>query len=137
MISSKTKNKKTTVKESKEAPKTFVQNSMEDKINSIATYTNEIETLHFPEDLIMNRTMYIGNDGDLGFLNMIREVFQNSFDQFLKYPCQFIRVYYNEVTKYCLIGDNGIGLPFDKMHKICIKIKVIPSFCTLFGITFM
>lgn len=118
MISSKTKNKKTTVKESKEAPKTFVQNSMEDKINSIATYTNEIETLHFPEDLIMNRTMYIGNDGDLGFLNMIREVFQNSFDQFLKYPCQFIRVYYNEVTKYCLIGDNGIGLPFDKMHKI-------------------
>ena len=47
-------------------------------------YESQIITLKFPNDIRNNIGMYIGGVNDTGVLNMIRESYQNAFDEFMK-----------------------------------------------------
>lgn len=90
-------------------------------IDNIKNYSKEIETAKdFIEGIQKTPGMYIGYLGDRGFLNMIREVYQNSIDELIKpsSPCTRVSVTYDERSKVCTIEDNGKGLPFDKIVDI-------------------
>lgn len=88
--------------------------------NNIKKYEDKIKNLEFPDSIRYNIGMYIGGDGNKGFLNMIREVFQNCFDEIMrstrgKSPCSLIKVYYDERTCEVMIEDDGQGVPFSKI----------------------
>lgn len=88
---------------------------------AIQTYSSEIKTL---EDFVtaVRRIpgAYLGPIGSGGYLNMIREIFQNSIDQVIDTtsPANYISVYYNMQTLEVVVSDNGKGLPFDAMMRI-------------------
>jgi len=89
--------------------------------NNIKNYSKEIITLEdFVEAVRLNFGMYIGYGGNKGFINMIREIFQNSIDELMKdaSPCTEIIVSYDERNHNVIIEDNGRGLPFDDMIRI-------------------
>jgi len=103
---------------------------MEDNIRG---YGNEIITKLFPDNIRVNIGMYIGSKGGKGYLNMIREVFQNAFDEVMratrgKSPCTIIRVFYDERTLDCMIQDDGRGLPFEKMHDIYAELSTSSNY---------
>jgi len=71
---------------------------------NIRGYGNEIITKLFPDNIRVNIGMYIGSKGNSGYLNMIREVFQNAFDEVMratrgKSPCSIIRIFLVEVYR--------------------------------------
>lgn len=88
---------------------------------AIDNYGKRIQTLKdFVTAVRKVPGMYITFLGDKGFLNMIREVFQNSIDQIKSAisPCDHIWIYYSEKTLQVTVEDNGLGLPFDDMVRI-------------------
>ena len=88
---------------------------------AIDNYGNRIETLKdFVTAVRKLPGMYISSIGNRGFLNMIREVYQNSIDQIKlpTSPCDHIYLYYNEKTLQVTVEDNGMGLPFGDMVRI-------------------
>lgn len=90
-------------------------------IDNIKNYAKQIKTLEtFVEAVRMRPGMYIGSIGNKGFLNMIREIFQNALDELMKptSPCDKISLYYNEITHEVIVTDNGRGIPFDNMIRI-------------------
>lgn len=93
-------------------------------IDNIKNYGSEIESLKdFITAVKKMPGMYIGHRGNKGFINMIREVYQNSIDEMMKpsSPCDRVSISYDERTKVCTISDNGRGVPFDKMKDIYTK----------------
>lgn len=94
----------------------------EEMLSNIDNYSNEIETIKdFMEVVRMRPGMYIGPREAAGFLNMIREIFQNALDQLLsaKSPCDFIKIVYDmRHGGIVTISDNGLGIPFDDMIRI-------------------
>ena len=89
--------------------------------NNIKNYSKEIITLEdFVEAVRLNFGMYIGYGGNKGFINMIREIFQNSIDELMKdaSPCTEIIVSYDERNHNVIIEDNGRGIPFNDMVRI-------------------
>lgn len=89
--------------------------------NIIQNYGNEIKTIKDMMAHIRKRpTMYIGYVGNPGYINMIREVFQNACDEVEKNESPADRVYikYEEKTNRCTVGDNGRGIPFNDMFRI-------------------
>ena len=91
---------------------------MEDNIKN---YGDEIKTLEsFVEAVRLRPGMYIGSIGDKGFLSMIREIFQNSFDELMKdsSPCDEISFIYDQSSHMVIVSDNGRGIPFDNIIRI-------------------
>ena len=87
-------------------------------------YKNEIEELTRFVDIVRKMPgMYIGPVGVQGFLNMIREIFQNSGDQLSRQdsPCDHIIFSYDESTNTVIIEDNGFGIPFGIMKDLFSK----------------
>lgn len=87
----------------------------------IANYSNEIKTLK--DDMEAYRKlpgMYIGPVNNGGFLNMIREIFQNSVDQMMRQDgvATYVKVTYDENTRCVTVEDNGMGIPFKDMYRI-------------------
>ena len=90
-------------------------------IENIKNYGSKIKTIEsFVEAVRKIPGMYIGATGNPGFINMIREIFQNSIDQLERNdsPCDHIWVYYDESTHTVIITDNGTGIPFDNIIRI-------------------
>ena len=90
------------------------------KLN-ILNYNEQIKTIgSFVEAIRQTLGMYAGRRGNRGFLNIIREVFQNSIDELIKpdSPCNWISVYYSELDHCVSIEDNGRGIPFDNIIRI-------------------
>jgi DNA gyrase subunit B len=90
-------------------------------IDNIKNYGAEIESLKdFITAVKKMPGMYIGHRGNKGFINMIREVFQNSIDEMMKpsSPCSRVSISYDERTKVCTISDNGRGVPFDRIEDV-------------------
>lgn len=91
---------------------------MEDNIRN---YNKRIQTIEsFVEAIRKTIGMYAGRRGNRGFKNIIREVYQNSIDELIKTdsPCNWIRVFYNEMDKGVQIEDNGRGIPFDNIVRV-------------------
>lgn len=87
-------------------------------------YKNEIEELTRFVDIVRKMPgMYIGPVGVQGFLNMIREIFQNCGDQLSRQdsPCDHIIFSYDESTNTVIIEDNGFGIPFGMMKDLFSK----------------
>lgn len=95
----------------------------EEMIKNIDNYSNDIQTIeNFVDAVRMRPGMYIGPLGGPGFLNMLREVFQNALDQLVsaKSPCDLIYVVYDTsgpVGKVT-ISDNGMGIPFKDINRV-------------------
>ena len=88
---------------------------------SILNYANEIKTLAtFVEAVRKRPGMYIGRIGNGGFLNMIREILQNSLDEINREysPANQATISYDERTHQIIVSDNGRGLPFDNIIRI-------------------
>lgn len=64
--------------------------------------------------------MYCAGKGNIGFLSLIREIFQNGIDQIIdpNSPATIVTLYYNEQNNEVIVTDNGMGFPFDDMVRI-------------------
>ena len=93
----------------------------EEAKKEILNYADEIETLEsFIEHVRLRPGMYIGPIGNAGFINMVREIIQNCFDEIYKGKAvsKLVKVEYNEQTKMVTISDNGRGIPFNNIVRI-------------------
>lgn len=93
----------------------------EEFINNIENYSNDIITITEFVDAVRKRPgMYIGPLGGSGFLNMIREVFQNALDQMVSAssPCDLVKILIDIKHETVIISDNGMGIPFDDMIRV-------------------
>lgn len=92
--------------------------------DAIDNYGSQIKTLQDFVSAVRKRpTMYIGLLYNEGFLNMIREIFQNAVDQLIDpaSPCNYIKIIYNMQSLEVTVLDNGLGLPFNDMIRILTK----------------
>lgn len=109
------------IKVSKEKTKSTTNTMTQEMIENIKQYGQEIITIEeFIQAVRQNPGQYIGYLGNKGFINMIREVFQNSIDELMKNdsPCTHIIVSYDERNHTVIIEDNGRGIPYDNMVRI-------------------
>lgn len=93
----------------------------QEQIQNIENYANEIKTLKdFVEAVRLRPGMYIGYLGDKGFINMIREIFQNAYDELNRdsSPCDCVIISFDERTFTVIIEDNGRGIPFGHIIRI-------------------
>lgn len=91
------------------------------QIEAINNYSESIITISDFVEIVRKRPgMYLGPIGNLGFINMIREIIQNGFDQILKElsPADHIIASYNELTHQVIIEDNGMGIPFGEIIRM-------------------
>lgn len=99
----------------------MAQKGMEAYKKNITQYSSEIKTISNASQAIRQTPgQFIGYIGNKGFINMIREVLQNSMDEFEKRdsPCDEIWTEYHEDTKMFVCTDNGRGIPFNNMERI-------------------
>lgn len=93
----------------------------EEMKKSIDDYGSRIKTLKDFVSAVRTRPgMYIGPIGNDGFLNMMREIFQNAIDQLIDpmSPCDYWSFFYDERTMEVVVQDNGLGFPFDDILRI-------------------
>lgn len=86
----------------------------EQMINNINNYADQIKTFEkFYEAVRQNPGQYIGYVGNKGFINMVREIFQNSVDEMMKHdsPANYIEMIFDERTHTVVVSDNGELLP--------------------------
>lgn len=94
------------------------------QMDAIDSYSGRIKSIkNFVDAVRQMPGMYLGPIGDHGFLNMIREIFQNSVDQVFDpdSPCDWIRIIVNMMKLEIIVEDNGLGLPFNDMSRILIE----------------
>lgn len=88
---------------------------------NIRNYSKQIKTMETYAKAVRETVgQYLGYTGNKGFINMIREIFQNSVDELMKEesPCDEIWLCYDETTKTIICKDNGRGIPFADMHRV-------------------
>ena len=96
----------------------------EQMIQNIENYADRISTLKdFVHAVRQNPGYHCGSLGNKGFLNLIREIAQNSLDQVLdpSSPGDWVSLMYDEKTLVVTVSDNGLGFPFDQMIRIFTK----------------
>lgn len=92
-----------------------------EQIKNIDSYKNDITHIEGTINAVRRLPgMYIGAINEHGLLTMFREIFQNAVDQLLydKSPCNFISVLFDERTYKFVVGDNGLGIPFQSIVDI-------------------
>lgn len=92
-----------------------------EQMKNIDSYKNDITHIEGTINAVRRLPgMYIGAINEHGLLTMFREIFQNAVDQLLydKSPCNFISVLFDERTYKFIVGDNGLGIPFDNIVDI-------------------
>ena len=93
----------------------------QEQINAINNYGKEIITLEDTVAAIRQTPgMYCGGRGNIGFLSLIREIYQNGIDQIIddSSPANIVQVFYDENTLEVQVTDNGKGFPFNDMVRI-------------------
>ena len=92
-----------------------------EQIDYIKSYNRHINSIeNFAEAVIKTVTQYLGYTGNKGFINMIREIFQNSADELMKddSPCTEIHVAFSEPLQELAVRDNGRGIPHDSLVRV-------------------
>lgn len=92
-----------------------------EQIDKIKSYNKQIRTIdNFAEAVRKTVTQYLGYTGNKGFINMIREIFQNSADELMKddSPCDEIWVAFIESEQEIAVRDNGRGIPHDSIIRV-------------------
>ena len=93
----------------------------EDMIHNIESYASEIVTIEdFVSVVRQNPGYHLGAKSNKGYMNMAREIIQNSLDELDKHfsPCTEVWVHYDERVRGLQVRDNGRGLPFDNIIRI-------------------
>lgn len=103
----------------------------QDMLDNIKNYGEEVVTIE--DDVLairQNIGMYIGSAGDKGFINMVREIVQNSLDELNKpsSPCTYIIVSFDELTKTIIVEDNGRGIPFGNIVRIFSRLNTSSNY---------
>ena len=96
----------------------------QEQIAAIDNYGGDITTMKDFVSITRRRPGFmIGSIGNTGFLNMMREIFQNSIDQIMdpSSPCDWFSFEYNMNTLEVTVWDNGKGFPFSDMMRILTK----------------
>ena len=96
------------------------QEAMNEYANRFKVLTTDAEKIHQTPDV------YIGDLGNKGYLTMVREIIQNSFDiiaKSLRDPSikildPIVNVTVNDMTKEVTIEDHGSGIPFGMLETI-------------------
>lgn len=99
----------------------MVMKLTEEQKLAIDNYGNEIKTFKDHVTAVRKKPgMYIGHVGYKGYLNMMREIFQNCIDQILskESPGNWFSFYYNENTLEVRVEDNGMSLPYNDIIRI-------------------
>lgn len=94
------------------------------QIEEIKNYSKQIKTMSSYQEAVRHTVgQYLGYTGNKGFLNMFREIFQNSADELIKdnSPCTKIWVAYDEAKVEVMIKDNGRGIPFNDIVRVFSK----------------
>ena len=92
-----------------------------EQIEKIKSYNKQIRTIeNFAEAVRKTVTQYLGYTGNKGFINMIREIFQNSADELMKddSPCTEIHVAFSEPLQELAVRDNGRGIPHNSLVRV-------------------
>lgn len=92
-----------------------------EQLAAIDNYSNDIQTLKDTVTAIRKLPgMYCAGKNERAFINLIREVYDNSLDQVVDptSPADMITIFYNENTLEVEICDNGKGFPFDAMVRM-------------------
>lgn len=93
-----------------------------EQMKHIDSYGDNIKTIkEFVEAVRKRPGMYIGPRGSAGFLNMIREIFQNALDQLLAEhsPCTVVTVVCDMQNGGVItIKDDGMGIPLNDIVRI-------------------
>lgn len=104
------------------ANKNLANQMSQEMIDNIKNYADKIETLEDFITAVRKRPgTWLTGVGDPGFIGMIREIFQNALDELNRddSPCDKVVVMYDERTLSVVVEDNGRGLPFDNIIRIC------------------
>mgnify|MGYP001625041258 CR=1 FL=1 len=94
---------------------------MENLKENILNYGDSIISMASFRDAVRhNPGMYIGGGGNLGFVNMTREIFSNAIDELTKPTsiCNWVKLTFDERDFKVIVEDNGRGIPFNKMIDI-------------------
>ncbi len=92
-----------------------------EQLAAIDNYSNDIQTLKDTVTAIRQLPgMYCSGRGNVGFLSLIREIYQNCIDQIMDptSPANYVTVFYDENTLEVTISDNGKGFPFKDMVRM-------------------
>ena len=96
----------------------------QEQIAAIDNYGDNITTMKDFVSICRRRPGFlIGDIHENGYLNMMREIFQNSIDQLMdkESPCNEFSFFYDMRTLEVEVRDNGKGFPFDDMVRILTK----------------
>ena len=74
---------------------------------------SDIRQLPFPENVRTRPQIYLSNLDEYGSLTCLREIVNNSVDEFLRGFCTMINVVRVSEREF-IVADNGRGVPFDK-----------------------
>lgn len=91
---------------------------------NIKEYANSIQSMDSFRDAVRhNPGMHIGGTGNVGFINMVREIYSNAVDELVKptSPCNWVKLTFDERDYRIIVEDNGRGIPFNLMIDIFQK----------------
>jgi len=91
---------------------------------AIDNYGNDVRTLKdFVEACQTRPGQFIGPIGNAGFLNMMREIFQNAVDQIIDQtsPATWFRFCYDERSLEVTVEDGGKSFPYQDMMRMITK----------------
>lgn len=107
-------------------------------IKNIEAYgAKEIETIElFVDSVRQNPGEYLSSIGNEGFMNCIREVFQNSADEMERdnSPCNKIWLEYKEIGNVVTVKDNGRALPPDIIIRVFCREHTSTNFKKKLGV---
>jgi DNA gyrase subunit B len=106
------------------AKKVVNNNLNAEMIENIDNYAERINTIEDFVKVVRQSPGYqCGAIGNHGFLNLIREIAQNSIDQVAdpSSPGTWVSLMYDENTLIVTCEDNGLGIPFNDMVRIFTK----------------
>lgn len=93
----------------------------EEQKAKILNYGKEIKYLpNFVDKVRQTPDVYIGPLSNIGYITLIREVFQNGTDEMQKEdsPCDHVILTFDERTKWVIVEDNGRGFPHNQLVSI-------------------